>query len=150
MSKIKVIFICHGSICRSPMGEFIFKDEISKRGISDKYEVSSLAVSNEEYGNDIDYRAKEQLRKNHVPFGYHPARRISLEEFNEADHIFTMDESNISYLKYLFPDANFTKVELLNDPYEISDPWYTHNFDLAFSEIKQAIIKRLDGDNLKI
>ena len=143
MSKIKIIFICHGNICRSPMAEFIFKDEISKRGLSDKYEVSSLAVSNEEYGNDIDYRAKEQLRKNHVPFSYHPARRISLEEYKQATHIYTMDNSNISYLKYLFPNEDYSKVELLNDPYEISDPWYTHNFDLAFDEIKKAIINRL-------
>ena len=147
MSKSNIIFICHGSICRSPMAQFIFLDEINKRGMGDRYEVTSLAVSNEEYGNDIDPRAKEQLRMNHVPFAFHPARRISLEEFRKADHIYTMDKSNISYLKYLFPDEDFSKVELLNDPYEISDPWYTHNFSLAFFEIKHAIIFRLlEGD----
>ena len=115
MSKENIIFICHGSICRSPMAHFIFLDEINKRGIADRYEVNSFAVSYEEEGNDIDFRAKEQLRKNDVPFSFHPAHRIELEDYQKAAHIYVMDHSNIRLLKYLFPNEDHQKIKLLND-----------------------------------
>ena len=146
MSKKKVIFICHGNICRSPMAQFIFLDEINKRGLQDNYEVYSMAVSYEEEGNDIDSRAKNQLIKNGIPFSFHPAHRIQLEEYRDADVVYVMDHSNLSILKRLFPFEDYTKVKLLNDPDEISDPWYTHNFDLAFKEIKEGARKILEED----
>lgn len=148
MSKDYIIFLCHGNICRSPMAQFIFLAEINKRRLSDKYEVDSMAVSYEEEGNDIDYRAKQQMNKNHIPFSYHQAHRISKEEFLRAKVIYTMDQSNIYYLQRIFPDFDHSKVRLLNHPYEISDPWYTHDFDLAFNEIRQSIVKILDEGNL--
>ena len=148
MSKKNIIFICHGSICRSPIAHFVFLDEITKRGLLDEYDVSSAAVSYEEEGNDIDIRAKHQLDKNHIPYSFHPAHRITLEEYKKADHIYVMDMSNIYYLKRLFNGEDFTKVKLLNDPYEISDPWYTHNFDLAYKEIKDSIVRLFDEDLL--
>ena len=143
MSKENIIFICHGSICRSPMAHYIFLDEITKRGLLDRYDVSSFAVSYEEEGNDIDYRAKEQLRKNDIPYFFHPATRIELEDYRKADLIYVMDNSNIRILKHLFPREDHSKIRLLNNPYEISDPWYTHDFDLAFMEIKESIYKIL-------
>ena len=146
MSKKKVIFICHGNICRSPMAQFIFLDEINKRGLQDNYEVYSMAVSYEEEGNDIDSRAKNQLIKNGIPFSFHPAHRIQLDEYRDADVIYVMDYSNLNILKRLFPFEDYTKVKLLNDPDEISDPWYTHNFDLAFKEIKEGARKILEED----
>ena len=136
-----MIFICHGNICRSPMAQFIFLDEINKRGLGEQYDVYSMAVSYEEEGNDIDSRAKNQLIKNGIPFSYHPAHRIQLDEYREADMIYVMDHSNLNILKRLFPYEDYSKVQLLNDPYEISDPWYTHNFDLAFREIRDAVRK---------
>ena len=148
MSKEKIIFICHGSICRSPMAHFIFLDEINTRGLADKYDVSSFAVSYEEEGNDIDYRAKAQLNKNHIPYSYHPAKRIELKDYKEASRIYVMDNSNIYILKRLFPNEDHSKIHLLNEPYEISDPWYTHDFDLAFKEIKESIIKLIEGNKL--
>lgn len=144
MSKERIIFICHGNICRSPMAHFIFLDEINKRGLSDQYEVDSMAVSYEEEGNDIDYRAKQQLTKNHIPYSYHEAHRITLDEYRSADHIYVMDNSNTYYLKRIFPNENYDKVKLLNAPNEISDPWYTHNFDSAFKEIKESIYRILE------
>ena len=144
MSKKRVIFICHGNICRSPMAHFIFLDEIKRRGLEDEYEVDSYAVSYEEEGNDIDSRAKHQLAKNGIPFSFHPAHRLSLEDYREADEVYVMDESNIYYLKRIFPGEDYSKIKLLNDPEEISDPWYTHNFDLAFREIKEGVRKILE------
>lgn len=144
MSKKRVIFICHGNICRSPMAHFIFLDEIKRRGLEDEYEVDSYAVSYEEEGNDIDSRAKHQLSKNDVPFTFHAAHRLSLQDYKNADEVYVMDESNLYYLKRIFPGEDFAKVKLLNDPEEISDPWYTHNFDLAFREIKEGVRKILE------
>ena len=144
MSKKKVIFICHGNICRSPMAQFIFIDEITKRGLKEQYDVYSMAVSYEEEGNDVDPRAKNQLIKNGVPFFYHPAHRIELDEYKSADVIYVMDHSNINILKRLFPYEDYSKVKLLNEPHEISDPWYTHNFDLAFREIRDGVRKVLE------
>ena len=128
------------------MAQFIFLDEINKRGLQDDYEVYSMAVSYEEEGNDIDSRAKNQLFKNGIPFSFHPAHRIQLEEYRDADVVYVMDYSNLNILKRLFPFEDYTKVKLLNDPDEISDPWYTHNFDLAFKEIKEGARKILEED----
>ena len=128
------------------MAHYIFLDEIKKRGLQDCYEVNSFAVSYEEEGNDIDYRAKAELRKNNVPFSFHPAARIELTDYRKADVIYTMDNSNIRLLKYLFPNEDHKKIHLLNDPYEISDPWYTHDFDLAFNEIKDSIVRLLEEE----
>lgn len=148
MSKEKIIFICHGSICRSPMAHYIFLDEINKRNLKEKYDVSSYAVSYEEEGNDIDYRAKKQLDKNNVPYSFHPATHISLDEYRKAKSIYTMDNSNIYILKRIFPNEDHSKIHLLNEPYEISDPWYTHDFDLAFKQIKKSIIRLIEENKL--
>ena len=126
------------------MAQFIFLDEINKRGLQDNYEVYSMAVSYEEEGNDIDSRAKNQLIKNGIPFSFHPAHRIQLDEYRDADAVYVMDYSNLNILKRLFPFEDYTKVKLLNDPDEISDPWYTHNFDLAFQEIRDSVRKILE------
>ena len=147
MSKKRIVFICHGNICRSPMAHFIFLDEINKRGLGERYDVASYAVSYEEEGNDIDSRAKNQLIRNKVPFSFHPAHRLSLEEFREADMVYVMDNSNLYYLERIFPEEDLCKVKLLRHPNEISDPWYTHNFDLAFKEIKEGVIKILEEMN---
>ena len=127
------------------MAQFIFQDELVRRGLVNRFEVDSMAVSYEEEGNDIDPRAKAQLTKNNIPFSFHYAHRIEIRDFKEADHIYVMDHSNINILKRLFPFEDHSKVKLLNDPKEISDPWYTHNFDLAYSEIKQGVIRILEG-----
>ena len=126
------------------MAQFIFLDEITRRGLREQYDVYSMAVSYEEEGNDIDSRAKNQLIKNGIPFSSHPAHRIELAEYRDADAIYVMDYSNLNILKRLFPFEDYTKVKLLNEPDEISDPWYTHNFDLAFKEIRDGVRKILE------
>ena len=141
----KIIFVCHGNICRSPIAEFLFKDEINKRRLNDRFIVISRAVSDEGSGYDIDFRAKDIMDKNHIPYTSRKAKKISKEEYDDADIIFCMDNSNISYLKRMFPDEDFDKVKLLIHPQEISDPWYTHNFQLAYMQIHQGIVDYLNG-----
>lgn len=129
----KVCFICHGNICRSPMAEYIAKS------LSSDYIFFSRAVSNEEYSNDIYYPAKLVMDKHHIKYDKHFAKRISLVEFLSSDYIFVMDNTNLSYLKRLFPNENMKKVHLL-DKNEIEDPWYTGNFEKVFNQIKASII----------
>lgn len=142
MEKKKlVIFICHGNICRSPIAEYIAK-HLDKEG---KYRYLSRAVSNEERGNDIYPPMKRVLIQYKIPYDRHAAQKISLEEFKEAEYIFTMDKSNMNYLRMLFPYENFSKVRMLED-FEIEDPWYTGNYEWVFRLIYEAIEKFLEKE----
>lgn len=140
-NKKLVIFICHGNICRSPIAEYIAK-HLDKEG---KYRYLSRAVSNEEKGNDIYPPMKRVLIQHKIPYDRHAAQKISLEEFKEAEYIFTMDKSNMNYLRMLFPYENFSKVRMLED-FEIEDPWYTGNYEWVFRLIYEAIEKFLEKE----
>ena len=139
----KIIFVCHGNICRSPAAEYIAK-EIDKEH---KYQYISRAVSAEETGNDIYPPMKKVLIKYKIPYSEHHAKKITLEEYKEADIIFCMDQSNITRLNMLFPYENHSKVRLLQQM-EIEDPWYTGDFETVFLQIKHAIIRFLSEENI--
>ena len=139
---INVVFVCHGNICRSPMAEFVFKDIINKKEKSEKYKVTSFATSFEEIGNDVYPNAKEVLRKNNIPFSRREATRIKKEDYNNADIVLVMDNYNYSNLARIVNDDK--KIRLLGEfahLREISDPWYTRQFDQCFREIKQSCEK---------
>lgn len=139
---MKVIFLCHGNICRSPMAEYVFKNLIKVNGVSNLFEVSSRATSMEEYGNDIYPNAKKELEKNNIPFNKHFARRITLEEIKSADFILAMEEYNITNLKRMLGTNEVSNLILLrnwsNGGKEISDPWYNGKFSLVFEEIYEG------------
>ena len=138
-----VIFVCHGNICRSPMAEFIAKHLDKKH----KYEYLSRATSLEEIGNDIYYPAKVTLDKHHIPYSHRGAKRITLDEFKDAKYIFIMDNNNLSYLRRLFPNEDFSKVSLLGNS-EIEDPWWTGNFEKVYQEIETSIIHFLSEEHI--
>ena len=93
--RTKIIFVCHGNICRSPMAEFIFRQLVKEEGRENEFAISSAAVSYEEEGNGIYPYAADTLRKHGIPFGRHQAHRISKKEYEEADLVIVMDSSNL-------------------------------------------------------
>ena len=138
----KIIFVCHGSICRSPAAEFIAKEYLKNTARETEFSVTSLAVSFEEYGNDIYPPMKRELQSRGIPLQRHSANRITQKDYDEADYVFYMDESNLRYLKSLlnppynklFPINMYTK----KVPY-IEDPWYSDRYSLVVDQISECI-----------
>ena len=131
----KVVFVCHGNICRSVAAEYIMKS------MTDKYIVVSRATSYEEIGNDIYPPMKRELTRNGIPFSRHYAQRIDYKDYDSADYIFYMDDENRWTLGRMFPNSNkiFPIYRYSKDITEIEDPWYTDRFDLVVSQIKQCV-----------
>ena len=98
---IRILFVCHGNICRSPMAEFIMKDLIKKVNMESKIYIESCATSTEEIGNDIDYRAKEKLDENKIPYSKRKARQMTQSDYDKFNYIILMDYNNLRYLNYL-------------------------------------------------
>ena len=133
MHGIRVIFVCHGNICRSPMAEYIMKYLLSEENPKESVEVSSAGVSDEECGNDIYPPAKRMLAMHNIPYGRHSAHRITDSEFAEADYVFVMDHSNYAALTRRFGNSE-GKIRMLSGK-EVEDPWYTGDFSSVFDEI---------------
>ena len=131
----KIIFICHGSICRSPAAEFIMKS------LTKDFDVISRAVSYEEIGNDIYPPMKRELTRRGIPFSFHPATRITQKDYEDADYIFYMDSSNKYYLSRMFEDVD-NKIHPIftftPEIAEIEDPWYTDNYSKVCDQITQC------------
>ena len=132
MSITKVIFVCHGNICRSPMGEYILKKLVSDKGLSDRFIITSAGVSSEEDGNDIYPPAKAIMRRKGIPFNNHRAHRITDREFEDADYVIALDSSN--YRRLISRFGHNEKISMLLDR-DVADPWYSGDFDTAFSDI---------------
>lgn len=134
----KIIFVCHGNICRSPAAEWVMKNLLIKYGLDEKYIVESRATSSEEIGNDIYPPMKRALYNAGIPFYSHKAKRITQEEYDSADYIFYMDNNNKFYLDRLLNDYKkiiYPIVKFSDNLYEIDDPWYTGQFDKVLQEI---------------
>ena len=143
----KILFLCHGNICRSPMAEYICNDLAKNR--NDIY-IESKAVSSEEIGNSIYPKAAGILRKYGIPFGNHKARRIIKEDYDAFDYIVVMEEYNLPRLFRIIGEDTDNKVSRLLDftdtPGDIEDPWYSGRFDYVFEQIKkgcEALLKQI-------
>ena len=137
----KVLFVCHGNICRSPMGEFVLKDMVAKRGIADRFEIASVAVSREELGNPVYPPARRELARHGIACDGHRARQITRRDYEYYDHIFYMDRSNARYLRQLFPEEPCKCRPLLDR--DVADPWYTGNFTQTWDDIVEGCEKIL-------
>ena len=151
--KYKVIFVCHGNICRSPMAEFVFKHLTKELGREEEFEISSAAVSYEEEGNGLYPYAADTPRRHGIPFGHHRAHRITKQEYEKADLVIVMDSSNMRLIGRITGDCykvhklleyavmeqgaatNANADKEPNDAPDVADPWYTGNFEQAYSDI---------------
>ncbi len=143
MEKKKIIFVCHGNICRSPMAEFIFKDKIRSRGLNEQFYVESAAVSTEEIGNSIYPPAKRCLNAHGIPFDTSKtARQITRADYDRFDLIICMDRMNLRWLKYIIPNDPAGKVRLMmsyaGQDRDVADPWYTGDFETTYRDLDLA------------
>ena len=140
---IRVLFICHGNICRSPMAEFVLKDMLEKRGLSSKVYVASSATSSEEIGNPVHYGTRNKLAQYGISVKGKTAVQFKRADYDEFDYIIVMDSYNMKNLLRIIGEDTAGKVSLLLDFTDrkgenIADPWYTGNFDLTYDDIYEG------------
>jgi len=141
---IKVLFVCHGNICRSPIAEFVMKDLVKKAGRDKEFHIASAAVSREEIGNPVYPPARRELARHGIGCDGHAAHQITRKELEDYDYIYYMDASNARYLRRLFgADADKCRPLLSRD---VADPWYTGDFEATWDDVLegcQAILEEL-------
>ncbi len=151
--KQKILFVCHGNICRSPMAEFVMKKLVHDAGRDSEYEIASVATSREELGNDMYPPAKSCLRRHGIPFVRREARQMTPADYDYYDRIFLMDGNNFAWLSRLMPDLVWRtpggwadrdgKVSLLmvltGNARDVADPWYTGDFERTYLDISRAL-----------
>lgn len=140
---IKIMFVCHGNICRSPMAEFLMKDLVAKKGESLDFEIKSSATSSEELGNPVHYGTKAVLDRLGISCKGKYAVKLTASDYNKYDYFIGMDEYNRRNMIRIFGDDKDNKISCLLDytdnPREVADPWYTGNFERTFKDVKEGV-----------
>lgn len=138
----RILFVCHGNICRSPMAEFIMKALIKKAGLEGEFEIASAATSREEIGNPLYPPARRTLQKHGIPMTPHSARQVTREDYEHYDRIIAMEKYNLLNLRPAVGHDPKKKVSLLMDythrPGDVADPWYTGDFETAYGDILEG------------
>ena len=138
---IKVLFVCLGNICRSPMAQFVFRQMVDNAGLTHLFEIDSAGTEryNEINHAGIHYGTREILKEMNVPFEEHYSRQIRKSDYQKFDYILAMDESNVEDIQALIGPDSQHKIHLLLDytahPRKIKDPWYTGNFDETYWDV---------------
>ena len=140
----KILFICHGNICRSPMAEFLLKDIVNKRGLADAFEIASAATSREEIGNPVHYGTRTKLAQLGISVAGKHAVQVTKRDYEHYDLLLVMDSNNIRNLRRIIGEDTQNKVHLLLDYTErkgesIADPWYTGDFDVTYDDIMEGL-----------
>lgn len=140
---IKVLFICHGNICRSPMAEYVFRDMVTKRNLSLEFTIASAATSTEEIGNPVHPGTRKILQEK---LGINPYGKTAVQlrksDYDKYDYILGMDERNITNILRIIGTDPEGKVKRLLDftdsPRDIADPWYTRNFERTYQDVVEG------------
>ena len=144
----RILFVCHGNICRSPMAEFILKELLREQGLEDVFEVASAATSSEELGNGVYPPVRRLLEARGIDCSGKRARRLTLADYGRWDLFVGMDQANLRSMRRLFDGDPAGKVRLLHEfggiPGEVADPWYTGEFKRAEEEIRAGCARLLD------
>ncbi len=139
---IKVLFICHGNICRSPMAEFVMKDLVEKAGLKDRFHIESAATSTEEIGNPVYPPARRKLAEYGISCAGHAARQLTRKDYDQFDWLIGMDFANLRNMRRMCGGDEQDKIHLLMDythrPGEVADPWYTGNFEATWQDVREG------------
>ena len=149
----KILFICLGNICRSPMAEFVMKDLVEKAGLADEFQIDSAATCRDEIGNPVYPPARRKLAEHGISCEGHAARQLTAQDYEEYDLLIGMDRANL-WDMYRICGGDFSgKLRLLMDytvrPGDVADPWYTDNFEATWQDVLagcQGLFKELTHD----
>ena len=140
---IRVLFICHGNICRSTMGQSVFTYMVKERGLEKEFYIDSAATSTEEIGNRPHYGTVSKLKAEGIPLVPHRARQMTRRDYDEFDYIIGMDSANIRNMGRIAggdPEGKFYKMlEFAGSSADVADPWYTDNFDATYRDITMGL-----------
>ncbi len=136
---IKILFICHGNICRSPMAEFVMKDMVKKAGLESRFQIASAATSTEETGNPVHRGTREKLRQAGISCAGKTARQLTRSDYAAYDYLIGMDTWNIRNMHRMLggdPDKKIYKLlEFAGSTQDVADPWYTGDFETTYRDV---------------
>ena len=139
---IKILFVCHGNICRSPMAEFVMKDLVKKAGLADRFYIESAAISTEELGNPVYPPARRKLKEHGIDCSGKTARQLQKSDYDRFDLIIGMDQANLRNMHRICGGDSSSKLHLLLDytdrPGSVADPWYTGDFDTTWRDVEEG------------
>ncbi len=150
---IKLLFVCHGNICRSPMAEFVMKDLVKKAGLESEIYIASAATSREELGNPVYPPARRKLAEHGIACGGHAARQMTRQDYDSFNFLVGMDRANLRNMRSICDGDRDNKISLLMDytsrPGDVADPWYTGDFEATWQDVSegcQALLKLLQKE----
>ena len=149
---IKVLFVCHGNICRSPMAEFVMKDLAKKAGLASQFHIESAATSREEIGNPVYPPARRKLAEHGISCDGHAARQLTNADYEKYDLLIGMDQANLRNMHRICGGDSAGKLRLLMDytdhPRDVADPWYTGDFEATWQDVLagcQGLLREITG-----
>lgn len=152
---IKILFVCHGNICRSPMAEFLLKHMVKEKGMAGQFQIDSAATSTEEIGNPVHYGTRRKLAQYGISVAGKTAVRMQKRDYDFYDYLIGMDDANIRNMCRIAggdPDRKICKLlEFAGSTRDIADPWYTGNFDETYDDILEgceAFLEKLQRDGV--
>ena len=138
----RILFVCHGNICRSPMAEYVMKDMVHKAGLAQHFEIASAATSREEIGCGVYPPARQKLAQHGIGCKGHAARQVRRDDYDRYDYLICMDRYNLCNITRIIPTDPQNKICRLLDfthrPGDVADPWYTGDFDATWRDVNDG------------